>query len=119
MRILVVDDSPVDFMRCKNALEQLGYSDCVHLQNPTDIHQKIKAYKPDLIILDIVMPDQDGFETLRKLVSSGFDKPIIMYTSKNQASDKQYALALGATDYLAKPISTKALNLSMEGSCAP
>ena len=69
----------------------------------------VEKHKPDLIILDVMMPKKDGFEVCRELRNSGVSTPIILLTAKNQEIDKVLGLELGADDYLAKPFGMKEL----------
>ncbi len=69
----------------------------------------INQHKPDLIILDVMMPKKDGFEVCREVRNSGISTPLILLTAKSQEVDKVLGLELGADDYLAKPFGMKEL----------
>ncbi|MDZ4785663.1 MAG: response regulator transcription factor [bacterium] len=69
----------------------------------------VDKHKPDLIILDVMMPRKDGFEVCRELRNKGISSPIILLTAKSQEVDKVLGLELGADDYLAKPFGMKEL----------
>lgn len=104
-KILVVDDSKFNVKVITDILEVEGYE--IHSTN-NGLEVVDMAYKlsPEVILLDIVMPDIDGFEVC-KLLKSQFeikDIPIIMITSKSDSSDVKKALELGAFDYIRKPL---------------
>jgi DNA-binding response OmpR family regulator len=106
-RILVVDDEErmVRFIRLN--LEHDGFR-VIEAFNGTQAINKVRASLPDLILLDIMMPDIDGFEVLRTIreVSS---VPVIMLTAKGEEDDRVRGLELGADDYVTKPFSPREL----------
>lgn len=67
----------------------------------------IKKNKPDIVILDLMLPLMDGFEVLKQTKKAGIDVPIIMLTARDEESDKLVGLEIGADDYIAKPFSPK------------
>lgn len=75
--------------------------------------QKMYTHRPDLIILDVMMPNMDGWETCRRIREMS-DVPIIMLTARGQEADKVRGLKLGADDYVAKPFSLKELGARVE-----
>src|SRR5512136_1402292 len=105
--VLVVDDEPrmIQFIRMNLELE--GYR-VTQAANGLEALQKIRDELPDLVILDVMMPEMDGFETLRMLreISSA---PVIMLTVKADEDDKVKGLGLGADDYVTKPFSPREL----------
>ena len=105
--ILVVDDEPrmIQFIRMNLELE--GYR-VTQASNGLEALNKIRDELPDLVVLDVMMPEMDGFETLRMLreVSS---VPVIMLTVKADEDDKVKGLELGADDYVTKPFSPREL----------
>ena len=100
-RILVIDDEPkiVDFIRRGLAFE--GYSVDVAYDGPQGLAQA-RDNPPDLVILDIMMPDMNGYEVCRRL-RAGSDVSILMLTAKDAVPDKVTGLDAGADDYLVKP----------------
>jgi len=103
--ILVVDDSPTDVHLLRAMLTKNGYTVSVAVSGEESI-AKAKAEKPDLILMDIVMPGMSGFEATRAL-TRGADTakiPVIICTSKGQETDKAWGLRQGARDYIVKPI---------------
>ena len=78
------------------------------MHNPTECIKKINSWKPDIIILDITLPEMDGFQVLRKIRTDN-DTPIIMLTARGETSDRIIGLDLGADDYMPKPFEPKEL----------
>ncbi|TMC49127.1 MAG: response regulator transcription factor [Chloroflexi bacterium] len=105
--ILVVDDEPrmTKFVRMNLELE--GYR-VAEASNGLEALQKVKNDLPDLVILDVNMPELDGFETLRLIRQSGA-VPVIMLTVKADEEDRIKGLELGADDYVTKPFSPREL----------
>jgi DNA-binding response OmpR family regulator len=107
--ILVVDDEPrmIQFIRMNLELE--GYR-VTQASNGLEALDQVRDELPDLVVLDVMMPELDGFETLRMLreVSS---VPVIMLTVKADEEDKVKGLGLGADDYVTKPFSPRELVL--------
>ncbi len=107
MKILVVDDEPrmIDFIRMNLDLE--GFQ-VLAAQNGAEALDAVRKYIPDLIILDVMMPKLDGFETLRMLREFS-NVPVIMLTAKGEEEDKVRGLELGADDYVTKPFGAREL----------
>ncbi len=106
-RILVVDDEEriVRFIRLN--LEQDGFQ-VEEAYNGKDAMDRLRETLPDLILLDVMLPDTDGFEILR-MVRENHDVPIIMLTAKTEEDDRVRGLELGADDYVTKPFSPREL----------
>ena len=106
-RILVVDDERrmVGFIRLN--LEQDGY-EVIEAFNGTEALNRLRDSLPDLILLDVMMPDIDGFEVLRTIREIS-QVPVIMLTAKGEEDDKVKGLELGADDYVTKPFSPREL----------
>jgi DNA-binding response OmpR family regulator len=106
-RILVVDDEPrmVHFIRLN--LEHDGF-EVVEAPSGSKALDRLRDRLPDLILLDVMMPELDGFETLR-LVREISTVPIIMLTAKGEEDDRVRGLELGADDYITKPFSPREL----------
>jgi two-component system KDP operon response regulator KdpE len=104
-RILVVDDERrmVGFIRLN--LEQDGY-EVIEAYNGSEALERLRDSLPDLILLDVMMPDIDGFEVLRTIREIS-QVPIIMLTAKGEEDDKVKGLELGADDYITKPFSPR------------
>jgi len=110
MKILVIDDeeSIINLLKMNLILE--GY-DVEIAMNGNDGINKFKKTNPDLTILDIMLPDMNGYEVLKRLQSINNEKPIIMLTAKCQLNDKLLGLHLGADDYMTKPFDCRELIL--------
>jgi two-component system cell cycle response regulator len=101
--ILMVDDEPQNLEILRIFLKSLNYN-VVEATNGTDALSMIKSLKPDLILLDIMMPDISGYEVCKLLrESESFDSPIIFLSAKAQKEDIMQGLQLGAVDYIIKP----------------
>ncbi|MDX2160655.1 MAG: response regulator transcription factor [bacterium] len=107
-RILVVDDEPrmINFIRMNLELE--GHQ-VVEARNGLEALEAIRTKLPDIVLLDVMMPELDGFETLR-LLREFSSIPVIMLTAKGEENDKVYGLELGADDYLTKPFGPRELS---------
>lgn len=107
-RILVVDDEPrmIGFIRMN--LELDGHQ-VIEAHSGLEALEAIRTKLPDVVLLDIMMPDLDGFETLRMLREFS-SIPVIMLTAKGEENDKVYGLELGADDYVTKPFSPRELS---------
>jgi DNA-binding response OmpR family regulator len=106
-RILVVDDEPRMRRFVRMNLDLEGY-EVLEAENGLVALQKVRDDMPDLVLLDVAMPEMDGFETLERLreVSA---VPVIMLTVKNDEADRIRGLDLGADDYVTKPFSPREL----------
>jgi DNA-binding response OmpR family regulator len=104
MKVLVVDDEVRIARAIKQGLEQEGYAvDMAH--DGEDGYNSARADEYDVIILDVMMPEMNGFEVVRKLRADGDKTPVLMLTAKDQSRDIVEGLDSGADDYLAKPFS--------------
>jgi len=103
--ILVVDDSPTDRQYLTDMLVKNGYQVSA-AESAEDGLAKARQLKPDLVLMDIVMPGQNGFQATRALTKDDATKhiPVIICTSKGQETDKVWGLRQGAKDYIVKPI---------------
>jgi len=102
--ILIIEDEQGILMSLKDEFELLGY--VVHAAEDGEMGLKLaRERKPDLIILDIMLPLLDGYEVCKKLRMEGDATPIIMLTVKDKEVDKVLGLELGADDYVTKPFS--------------
>ncbi len=106
-RILVVDDEErmVRFIRLN--LEHDGF-EVVEAYSGQQAMDRLRQSLPDLVLLDVMMPDFDGFEVLR-LIRENNDVPVIMLTAKGEEDDRVHGLELGADDYVTKPFSPREL----------
>ncbi|RAK20551.1 two-component system response regulator VicR [Anoxybacillus vitaminiphilus] len=106
-RILVVDDEKPIADILQFNLKKEGY-EVVCAYDGVEALQKVEELVPDLILLDIMLPQKDGMEVCRE-VRKKYDMPIIMLTAKDSEIDKVLGLELGADDYVTKPFSTREL----------
>ena len=104
-KVLVVDDSKPELMFLTDLLQKQRYS-VRTAENAQEAIQRLGEEKPDLILMDVVMPGQNGFQLTRSIArdTKYADVPIIMCTSKNQETDKVWGLRQGARDYITKPV---------------
>jgi twitching motility two-component system response regulator PilH len=114
-KILVVDDSPTELKLIVSALETLACEIITATDGELALRSVVQE-KPDLIVMDVVMPKIDGFQACRKIKSSSDFKhvPIILLTSKNQKSDEFWGKKQGADIYLTKPFDEKVLRASVK-----
>ncbi len=103
-RILVIDDSKTEQLVISKTLSEAGH-DTLSAFDGEEGLQKIGSYRPDLVILDVIMPGKNGFEVCRTIKRDEQNKaiPVIMLTLKSQESDKFWGLKQGADEYLVKP----------------
>jgi DNA-binding response OmpR family regulator len=111
-RVLVVDDEQriLNFLNSK--LRALGY-EVLTASSGLEALEQVQAQEPDLVVLDVMMPEMDGFETLKELRSFS-PVPVIILSAKGANADKIKGLDLGADDYLAKPFSPDELIARIE-----
>lgn len=109
-RIMVVDDSPTERHVLNDFLTRKGF-EVIIAENGEQAIEKAKAEKPDLILMDVVMPGMNGYQATRTITrdEATRDIPVIMCTSKGQETDKIWGMRQGANDYLVKPIDVSAL----------
>ena len=104
--ILVVDDSPTDRQFLSDLLAKNGFT-VATAQSAEEAIAKVKAQRPDLVLMDVVMPGQSGFQATRTLTRDEATKdiPVILCTTKGQETDKVWGMRQGARDYIVKPVS--------------
>jgi twitching motility two-component system response regulator PilH len=104
-RILVVDDSPTERAYLQGLLVKKGY-EVIIAESGEDGIAKAKSTKPDLILMDVVMPGLNGFQATRQITKDEDTKniPVIMCTTKSLETDKIWGMRQGAKDYMIKPI---------------
>ncbi len=106
-KILVVDDEPSIVSTLKAYLEQEGYTTDIASNGPAAL-RAARAFTPDLIVLDVMLPGMDGFEVLQQ-VRRESDVYVLMLTAKSSETDKIVGLSVGADDYMTKPFSPREL----------
>jgi len=109
-KILIVDDSPTERHVLNDLLTKAGFEVLASDSGEDAIH-KSKQAKPDLILMDVVMPGLNGFQATRAISRDPETKsiPIIICTSKSQETDKIWGLRQGARDYIVKPVDREEL----------
>lgn len=103
-RVLVVDDEPNIVDVISMALRFQGFS-IESAGTGAEALSAVTAFKPDLIVLDVMLPDLDGFEVVRRLRSDGVTTPVLFLTARDTTEDRVRGLTLGGDDYVAKPFS--------------
>ena len=103
--VLVVDDSPTDRQFLSELLAKNGFKVST-AENAEEALAKAKQLKPDLVLMDVVMPGQSGFQATRALSKDEATKqiPVIICTSKSQETDRAWGMKQGARDYIVKPV---------------
>ncbi|HLW11730.1 MAG TPA: response regulator transcription factor [Casimicrobiaceae bacterium] len=108
MRILVVEDDPLLAESLVRALQQQGYG-VGHARRGQDADTALRTHRFDLLLLDIGLPDVDGFEVLRRLRARSDATPVLVVTAREAVDERVHGLDLGADDYLTKPFSLSEL----------
>jgi twitching motility two-component system response regulator PilH len=109
-KVLIVDDSKTELMFMTDVMSKKGFS-VKTAENADEAFRRLAEEKPDLILMDVVMPGQNGFQLTRAITRDPLyaDVPIIMCTSKNQETDRVWGMRQGAKDYITKPIDVNEL----------
>jgi DNA-binding response OmpR family regulator len=107
-KILIVEDEPDMVLGLKDNFEFEGYEVLTASDGASGL-ERARTQKPDLVVLDIMLPKLSGLEVCKALRSEGFEAPIIMLTARGQEIDKVVGLELGADDYVTKPFSIREL----------
>ena len=108
--ILLVDDSKTELHYLSELLSKRGYA-IRTAENAEEAMRKLGEATPDLILMDVVMPGQNGFQLTRAITRDPrfAEVPVIMCTSKNQETDKVWGMRQGARDYIVKPVNADEL----------
>ena len=101
-RLLVVDDEPNIRDLLASSLRYTGF-EVITAANGSEAINQAESTNPDLIVLDVMLPDVDGFTVTRRLRENGFTTPILFLTAKDDMSDKVQGLTVGGDDYVTKP----------------
>lgn len=109
-KVLVVDDSRTELLHLSDLLQKSGYT-VRTAENAEQAFEALQAERPDLILMDVVMPGQNGFQVTRTITRDPLyaDVPIIICTSKNQETDRVWGMRQGARDYVTKPVDARQL----------
>lgn len=103
--VLIVDDSKTELLFLSEMLKKQGFS-VMTAENAEDAYKRLAEQVPDLILMDVVMPGQNGFQLTRAISRDPkySHVPIMMCTSKNQETDRVWGMRQGARDYITKPV---------------
>jgi twitching motility two-component system response regulator PilH len=109
-KVMIVDDSPTEVHVLTTMLTKNGH-EVVVANSGEDGVEIAKTEMPDLILMDVVMPGMNGFQATRQIANNNETAliPVIMVTTKDQETDKVWAMRQGAKDYIVKPVQEKAL----------
>ena len=109
-QIMIVDDSPTDVHLLQKILEKNGYQTLI-AGNGSEGIEVARLMRPDLILMDVVMPGLNGFQATRELASNPETSsiPVIIVTRKDQKVDRVWGMRQGARDYLTKPVNESVL----------
>jgi twitching motility two-component system response regulator PilH len=109
-QILLVDDSKTELHHLSDMLTKRGFTVRTAL-NGEEALRRLEEGKPDLILMDVVMPGQNGFQLTRSITRDPrfADVPVIICTSKSQETDKVWGMRQGARDYVVKPVDAEEL----------
>jgi len=103
-RLLVVDDEPNIVELLSASLRFAGF-DVASASNGADALTLARTFRPDLLVLDVMMPEMDGFDLVRRLRGDGSRTPVVFLTARDASEDKVTGLTLGGDDYVTKPFS--------------
>ena len=118
MKILIVEDNPDNMKLCRTVLAVRGHA-IVGLAGGEGLLETVKSERPDVILLDIQLPGEDGFDLLSRLRASGLRlPPVIALTAHAMAGDREHALEAGFDAYLTKPIEVATFAQTVETHAA-
>lgn len=114
-RILIVDDSPSQLLGIQRIVEKLGHEILTATDGAAGV-EVAKAQLPDLVLMDVVMPNLNGFQATRTLARDATTKhiPVILVTTKDQDTDRMWGMRQGAKAYITKPFSEDELSEVLE-----
>ncbi|MCS4234698.1 twitching motility response regulator PilH [Stenotrophomonas rhizophila] len=114
-RILIVDDSPSQLLGIQRIVEKLGHQILTATDGAAGV-EAAKAQLPDLVLMDVVMPNLNGFQATRTLARDASTKhiPVILVTTKDQDTDRMWGMRQGAKAYITKPFSEDELSEVLE-----
>ena len=111
-RVLVVEDDADIQKVIRMSLKMRGVSDVVMVESGPECIERLAAFTPEVILLDVMMPHVDGYETCRRLKQEPAtrDIPVVFLTARVQKADRERGMKLGALGYLTKPFDTMTLH---------
>ncbi len=107
-RLLLVEDDPALALGLRDTMEFEGFR-VIHTKRGTAAVEMVRSLQPDIIVLDLMLPDINGYEVCRQVREFSVSTPIIMLTARSQETDKIRGFDVGADDYLTKPFSVAEL----------
>ena len=105
-KIMLVDDAAFMRMMVKDALTKAGYTDLIEAQDGAEAVEKFNAENPDLVFMDITMPNKDGLEALKEIKAAHPNANIVMCSAMGQEAMVIEAIKSGAKDFIVKPFKT-------------
>lgn len=102
-KVLVTDDAPIIRLMIKDIIQYHGYEVVGEANNGAEAVELYKTLKPDLVTMDIIMPEKDGIQALEEILKYDPDAKVVMVTAIDQRESLMKAIRLGATDYIVKP----------------
>ncbi|MDZ5470142.1 response regulator [Bacillus sp. 31A1R] len=114
LRVLICDDSALIRKKLRSTLEKCKCSDIIEAENGTVAVEMAIKHSPDLIFMDIVMPDKDGIEALEEIKASNQEIKVVMASSAGTKEHLKKALEKGAYDFIQKPITLEAVTNLIE-----
>src|SRR5674536_301302 len=108
VRVLVVDDESYLADLVAAALKYEGWQTRTATSGMAALREA-RSFRPDLVVLDVMLPDLDGFEVLRRLRAEGIDTPVVFLTARDSTEDRVAGLTIGGDDYVTKPFSLEEL----------
>ncbi|MCA2190024.1 response regulator transcription factor [Nonomuraea cavernae] len=103
-RLLIVEDDPNILELLAASLRFAGF-DVTTAKNGHDAVASVQRHQPDLVVLDVMLPDVDGFEIVRRIRGGGMHTPVVFLTARDETEDKIRGLTIGGDDYVTKPFS--------------
>ncbi|MEV0614497.1 response regulator transcription factor [Nonomuraea sp. NPDC050404] len=103
-RLLIVEDDPNILELLAASLRFAGF-DVTTAKSGLDAVAAVQRHRPDLVVLDVMLPDLDGFEIVRRMRGGGLHTPVVFLTARDETEDKIRGLTLGGDDYVTKPFS--------------
>ncbi|MBR5474237.1 MAG: response regulator transcription factor [Lachnospiraceae bacterium] len=113
MKIMLIDDDENISLTVKHLMEKDGYEFCC-ASDGTQVFSMLETEKPDLLILDVMLPGINGFDLCREIREARYQMPIIFLSAKGDIVDKSIGFKAGADDYLSKPFVPQELSLRVE-----
>lgn len=114
LKVLICDDSILIRKKLRSVLEKCKIEEIIEAENGVIAVELAKEHNPDLIFMDIVMPDKDGIEALKDIKSFNSETKVVMASSAGTSDHLKEALANGAFDFIQKPISLESVTLLIE-----